>query len=245
MTMKVEIWSDYACPFCFIGKRRFQEALEAFEHKDGIEVVYRSFELDPSAVHEPGRSIHELLAAKYGMSVEKARQSNENLGQQAAQLGLKFDFEAMKPGNTFDAHRLMAWAKEQGKGDAMAERLFKAYFTDGLLLEDRKVLEALAEEAGLPRAEASAVLESDRYFEQVRAEEQDGAQLGIQGVPFYVLDRKYGVSGAQHPDAFLQVLRQAWDERQAEAAGPAPESAGDAGAACAPGDEACELPDRH
>ncbi|SDS45296.1 Predicted dithiol-disulfide isomerase, DsbA family [Paenibacillaceae bacterium GAS479] len=243
--MKVEIWSDYACPFCYIGKRKFQEALESFEHKDEVEVVYRSFELDPGAEYTPGTSIHELLSRKYGMSVEQAVANNNNLGRQAGEMGLNFNFDVMKTGNTFDSHRLMAWAVEQGKGDELAERLFKAYFTDGLLLQDRQVLVALAGEVGLSAEEAGQVLASDRYSELVRAEEQVGSELGIRGVPFYVMDRKLGVSGAQSPAAFLQVLQQAWAEKQAGAEAPAAAESGEntaAGDNCADG--SCEVPAR-
>ncbi|MCM3749979.1 DsbA family oxidoreductase [Paenibacillus pasadenensis] len=236
--MKVEIWSDYACPFCYIGKRKFQEALAAFEHKDEVEVVYRSFELDPGTKYVPGSNIHDILADKYGATSDQIRANNANLGRQAADMGLTFNFDDIKRGSTFDAHRLMAWAVEKGKGDVMAERLFKAYFTDGLLLEDRSVLAGLVAEAGLPQAEAEEVLASERYSELVRAEEGIGSELGIRGVPFYVLDRKLGVSGAQSPAAFLQVLQQAWAEQ--EQSGSSSAEVED-GAACAP-DEACELP---
>ncbi|OXM13433.1 DsbA family oxidoreductase [Paenibacillus herberti] len=240
--MKVEIWSDYACPFCYIGKRKFQEALESFEHKDDVEVVYRSFELDPGAEYAPGTSIHELLSRKYGMSVEQAIANNNNLGRQAGEMGLNFNFDAMKTGNTFDSHRLMAWAVEQGKGDELSERLFKAYFTDGLLLQDRQVLVTLAGEVGLSAEEAEQVLVSNRYSELVRAEEQVGSELGIRGVPFYVMDRKVGVSGAQSPASFLQVLQQAWAEKQAGANAPATAEPGAntaAGDNCADG--SCEV----
>ncbi|WP_048746240.1 DsbA family oxidoreductase [Paenibacillus sp. P22] len=237
--MKVEIWSDYACPFCYIGKKRFELALQSFPHRDKIEVVYRSFELDPNAKHVPGTSIHELLSRKYGFPLEQAKASNANVGSQAAELGLTFDFDAMKTGNTFDAHRLMHWASQQGKGNALSEGLFRAYFEQGRLLEDRQTLAELAAEAGLDAAEAAEVLASGRYEAETRRDEQEGSELGIQGVPFYVLDRKYGVSGAQPPSVFLQALEQAWSERAAAAADSVQAGAA-AGGDC--GDGACAVP---
>ena len=166
--MKIEVWSDFVCPFCYIGKRRLEEALESFPHRGNVEVVFRSFELDPHAKKETPLSIHEIIAQKYGISVEEAKRANADIGKQAEALGLTFRFETMKPTNTFDAHRLAQYAKEKGKLHEVVERLFYAYFTESKRISDRDVLLELAEAAGLDRKETEAVLADGRYAEQVR-----------------------------------------------------------------------------
>ncbi|MEK4126940.1 DsbA family oxidoreductase [Anoxybacillus sp. FSL W8-0382] len=210
--MKIEVWSDFVCPFCYIGKRRLEEALESFPHRENVEVVFRSFELDPHAKKETPFSIHEMIAQKYGISVEEAKRANADIGKQAEALGLTFRFETMKPTNTFDAHRLAQYAKEKGK--EVVERLFYAYFTESKRISDRDVLLELAEAAGLDRKETEAVLADGRYAEQVRNEEAIAAQLGIRGVPFFVLNQKYAISGAQPVDVFRQALEKVWAEEQ-------------------------------
>lgn len=212
--MKIEVWSDFVCPFCYIGKRRLEEALASFPHRENVEVVSRSFELDPHAKKETPLSIHEIIAQKYGISVEEAKRANADIGKQAEALGLTFRFETMKPTNTFDAHRLAQYAKEKGKLDEVVERLFYAYFTESKRISDRNVLLELAEAAGLDRKEAEAVLDSERYAEHVRNEEAIAAQLGVRGVPFFVLNQKYAISGAQPVDVFRQALEKAWAEEQ-------------------------------
>ncbi len=212
--MKVEIWSDYVCPFCYIGKRKFERALEQFAQKGEIEVVFRSFELNPAADAHSGISTFRMLAAKYGMSEEQAKATTLNVAQQAAAVGLEFRFEGTVETNTFDAHRLVHFAAAKQKEQELSERLFRAYFTDGVNVGDRARLIGLATEIGLDRNEASAMLESDDYKQVVRDEEQEGSQLGIRGVPFYVFDRKYAVSGAQATEVFLDTLNKAWQEKQ-------------------------------
>ncbi|WP_068777319.1 DsbA family oxidoreductase [Paenibacillus sp. FJAT-26967] len=210
--MKVEIWSDFVCPFCYIGKRRFEEALEQFAHKDEIEVVYRSYELDPNSPRDTNRSMAEILASKYGMSIEQAEATNANITEQAAGVGLTYRMDKLIPTNTFDAHRLAHYAGQHGKAHEMTELLLKAYFTDNKHIGDRDTLAALAAEIGLDKNEAAQVLASDQFTQEVRADEQEGADLGISGVPFFVIDRKYGVSGAQPGEVFVQALQKAWDE---------------------------------
>jgi predicted DsbA family dithiol-disulfide isomerase len=210
--MKVEIWSDVVCPWCYIGKRRFENALERFAHRDDVEVVWRSFELDPSApVRRTGDSA-QRLADKYGMSREQAAASQDRLTQMAAAEGLAFHFENAQSGNTFDAHRLLHLASERGVQDEVKERLFRAYFSEGEAIGEPETLVRLAAEVGLDPAEADKVLGSDTYAAEVRAEEQQASELGINGVPFFVVDRRYGVSGAQPADVLLQVLDRAWAE---------------------------------
>jgi predicted DsbA family dithiol-disulfide isomerase len=216
--MLVDIWSDVVCPWCYLGKRRFEAALERFEHRDGVEVHWHSFELDPNAGAASDVPGAERLAAKYDMSVEEAQARHAQLEQLAADAGLEYHLDRTRGGNSFDAHRLHQLAIDRGLGDAVMERLMRAYFTDGETIGDRDTLVRVVSEAGLDPDEASEVLESDRYSDEVRADEQTAARLGIHGVPFFVLGRRYGVSGAQTADIILQALTQAWNETEAGAA---------------------------
>jgi predicted DsbA family dithiol-disulfide isomerase len=210
--MQVEIWSDIVCPWCYIGKRRFETALAEFSHADDVEVVWRAFELDPSAPRHREGSLADHVARKYGMNAEQARASQERLTDLAAEEGVEFRFDKAQPGNTFDAHRLVHLASERGVQDAMKERMLAAYLTEGVPIGDPETLVALAEEVGLDRDEARDVVFGDRYADAVRAEERDAVALGITGVPFFVIDRKYGVSGAQASSVLVDVLDNAWRE---------------------------------
>lgn len=213
--MKIEIWSDYVCPFCYIGKKRLDAALEKFEHRAEVELELRSFELDPQADSSLKQSTHSMLAEKYGMTVEKAREMSTGIKQQAAAVGLEFNFDNMLVINTFDAHRLAQFAEERGKGVEVGEMLLNAYFTHNADLASYDVLADIAERAGLSRTEALAVLEGHQYADRVQAQEQEGSQLGIRGVPFFVFNRKYAVSGAQPTEVFLDTLNKVWQESQA------------------------------
>jgi predicted DsbA family dithiol-disulfide isomerase len=212
MPLAVEIWSDVVCPWCFIGKRRFEAALARFERRDEVRVTWRSFELDPSAPPRGEGSVADALAAKYGMSREQADAMHAQMTELAAAEGLDFRFDRAQRSGTFDAHRLVHLAAVHGLADAMEERLMRAYFTEGEAVGDVETLARLADEVGVPAEEAHAVLGSDRYADAVRDDEALAARLGIRGVPFYVLGRRYGVSGAQPADALLAALRRAWDE---------------------------------
>jgi predicted DsbA family dithiol-disulfide isomerase len=213
--MHVEIWSDIACPWCFIGKRRFEAALAAFEHRDQVQVTWRSFELDPSAPRERPGDRAEHLAAKYGSSVEQARAMQQQMTDVAAGEGLDFRFDLARDGTTFDAHRLLHLAHAHGAQDAMKERLMRGYLSEGELMSDRDALERLALEVGLPEDEVRDVLATDRYAEDVRADERTATSLGISAVPFFVVDRAIGASGAQPPEVLGDVLRQGWEARPA------------------------------
>ncbi|MBD7913352.1 MULTISPECIES: DsbA family oxidoreductase [Clostridium] len=204
--MKIEVWSDFVCPFCYIGKRRLEIALNKFKHKDEVEVIFKSFELDPGAKKKYDENIHELIAKKYGIPLEQAKGSNAKLVEQAKEVGLNFNFDDLIPTNTFDAHRLSHYAKTEGKMNELAERLLKAYFVDSLNLSDHKVLAVLAGEVGLNEEEALKVLESEEYGTNVRNDEKTASKLNITGVPFFVFNNKYAVSGAQPPELFLEVL---------------------------------------
>jgi predicted DsbA family dithiol-disulfide isomerase len=208
--MKIEIWSDIVCPWCYIGKRRFERALSDFAHRDNVEVVWRSFELDPHAPRHSDESPKEVLARKYGMSLAEAEAAEAHMTAMAAQEGLDYRFDRAQRGNSFDAHRLLHLARERGVQDAMKERLLGAYFTEGLPIADVDTLVRLAEEVGIDRAEARAVLEGEAYGDAVRADERRARLLGISGVPFFVLDSRYGISGAQSPQVIVDALERAW-----------------------------------
>ncbi|WP_302622195.1 DsbA family oxidoreductase [Brevibacillus laterosporus] len=212
--MKVEVWSDFACPFCYIGKQQIEAALDKFAHKDDVEVVFRSFELDPKAQRDVDYDVHDMLVAKYGMSRDQAIAMNENLSSKAKEVGLTFQFDTLILTNTFDAHRLAKYAFKQGKMNPMTQELFQAYFTDSRHLGDHETLVELAVKVGLDRDEALKVLADDDYSVDVRSDEEEASRLGVSGVPFFVIDRKYAVSGAQSTDMFLNALQTAWKESQ-------------------------------
>ena len=211
--MDVEIWSDIACPWCYIGKRRFEAALAQFEHAADVRVNWRSFELDPAAPHEREADRATRLAEKYGITVEQAREMEQQLTGTAAGEGLEFRFDIARSGTTFDAHRIVHLAQDHGIQDAMKERLLRAYFSEGKLISDPETLVDLAAEVGLPEAGARATLASDRYAEQVRDDERTALALGISAVPTFVVDRALGASGAHPPEALLELLRQGWADR--------------------------------
>ena len=210
--MRVEIWSDVVCPWCYVGKRNFEAALARFEHRDEVEVTYRSFELDPSAPAEREGDYATHLARKYGMSLAQAQQMIETMTATGARAGAVLDFEKARPGNTFDAHRLLHLARERGLQEALKERLLQATFAEGEPIGDREALLRLGVEAGLPADEAAAVLDGDAYAADVRADEEQAMDFGISAVPFFVLDRRFGVPGAQAPDVLLQALQRAWEK---------------------------------
>ena len=209
--MLVEIWSDIACPWCYVGKRRFEAALAEFEHRDEVQVVWRSFELDPDAPPERVGDRAVRIAEKYGMTVEQARSMEQRMIDMAAAEGLDFRFDIARSGTTFDAHRVVHLAQKYGLQDAMKERLLRAYFTEGELVSDRETLVRLAAQVGLREDEAREALAGDRYAPQVRDDERSAEQLGIRAVPTFVIDRALGVSGAQNPPELLELLRQGWE----------------------------------
>ena len=210
--MRVEIWSDVVCPWCYVGKRNFEAALARFEHRDAVEVIWRAFELDPSAPAEREGDYAAHLARKYGMSLDQAGKMIETMTGTGAKAGVALDFGRARPGNTFDAHRLIHLAGERGVQDAVKERFLRATFTDGEPIGDRAALVRLAVEAGLAEDEAESVLENGTYAAEVRAEETEALEFGISAVPFFVIDRKFGVPGAQPPDVILNVLERAWEK---------------------------------
>jgi predicted DsbA family dithiol-disulfide isomerase len=210
--MKVEIWSDVVCPWCYVGKRRFETALASFEHRADVEVHWRSFELDPSAPAVREGDPVQRLADKYGMSRAQALATDARLTDLATVEGLDFHLQIARSGNTFDAHRLLHLAADNGIQDAVKERFMRAYFTESEAVGEHATLVRLAVDAGLDETDVNTVLSSDRYASDVRADEQQAAAYGISGVPFFVVDARYGISGAQSSEVILATLRTAYAE---------------------------------
>jgi predicted DsbA family dithiol-disulfide isomerase len=213
--MKVDIWSDVVCPWCYIGKRRFEAALVRFPHKSEIHLTWRSFELDPSAPPSPDRTGHyvEHLAHKYGTTTDQAQLMIDRVTSAAAEEGLSYRFDIARRGNTFDAHRLLHLALRNGVQDELKERLDHATFTEGLPVSDHQALTEVAVEVGLDEIEVKEVLTSDTYADAVRADEAQARTYGISAVPFFVIDGKYGIAGAQPSEVIADALERAWSER--------------------------------
>jgi predicted DsbA family dithiol-disulfide isomerase len=234
----VEIWSDIACPWCYVGKARFEKALAAFAHRDDVEVVHRSFELDPGRAKGDVEPVLGLLAKKYGMSEEQAAAGEANLAAQAAGEGLPYRSEGRDHGGTFDLHRLLQLARARGRQSELLDLFYRANFAGerSVFADADAYLVELAVEAGLAEDEVREVLgDPSAYAQEVRADEREAAELGVSGVPFFVIDRRYGVSGAQPAELFSQALTQAWGERS-------PLTVLSDGDACGP--DGCEVPQR-
>ncbi|HET9624819.1 MAG TPA: DsbA family oxidoreductase [Kofleriaceae bacterium] len=212
--LTIDIWSDIACPWCYIGKRHLEAALDKFEHKAEVDIVWRAFELDPSAprVRDSSQSYAERLAKKYGMPTPEAQKRIDHMVGVAASDGLDFRFDQIKPGNTFDAHRALHLAHERGKQGELKERMMRAYLTEGQAIGEPEVVIGLAREVGLDEQEVRTTLAGERYTREVRQDEALARELGISGVPFFVLGGKLGVSGAQPAEVLLGALHKAWDD---------------------------------
>jgi predicted DsbA family dithiol-disulfide isomerase len=223
----VEVWSDIACPWCYVGKRRLEGALDRFPHRDAVRVVWRAFELDPAAppIRDASASYAERLAKKYRTSVAQADGMLRRMTDVAAADGLSFHFDRVRSGNTFDAHRVLHLARERGVQDAVKERFLRAYMTEGEPIGDRETLVRLASEAGLQADEVRAALAGDDHGAAVRADEDEARSLGITGVPFFAVAGRFAVSGAQPVEVLLDALSRAWEQERGELA---------AGAACGP-----------
>lgn len=222
--MKIEVWSDFACPFCYLGKKRFEKALEKFDHKDQVEVIYKAYQLNPHAPKVMDGSAAENFAANHGLSVAQAEERFAMFTKAAAEEGLVYRYDIMQMTKTFDAHRLAKWSRKFNLEAAWTDRLMRAYFTDGLNIADPETLAFLAKGIGLDSDVAKAILKSSQYANQVFEEQAEARQIGVQGVPFFVLNRTYGVSGAQSEAYFLQVLNHLWQENEIKP--PVQESAG-------------------
>jgi predicted DsbA family dithiol-disulfide isomerase len=210
-TLSVDVWSDVVCPFCYLGSQQLTQAIERFEHD--VTVTHHAFELDPNSPASIAESLEELVATKYQMPVERANALHRRLEAQANEVGLTFNFAIARPANSLDAHRLIALAATQGLSEAMSIRLFRAYFTEGLLISDRAVLSDLAREVGV--RDALALWDGEDFVKGVRADEESAHALGINGVPAFVIDQRVMVSGAQGVEAILGALRDAWESRAA------------------------------
>ncbi len=212
--LKIDIWSDIACPWCFIGKRKFEAAVEQFSDGDkAVDIEFHSFELAPDTpVDFDGSEVDFLVSHKH-MPAEQVGQMLEQVGGIAAEVGLSYDFDALRHTNTVKAHQLLHYAKTQGKQAEMKERLLSAYFQEGRHVGRVQDLSDLASDVGLDREAVVAALESDEFLPAVNADKEKAMEYGINGVPFFVIDGKYGVSGAQAPETFVQVLETAWGAR--------------------------------
>lgn len=219
--MRIDVWSDVVCPWCYIGKRRLEQALAA-ENGDQAEIVWHSFQLDPSSTNDDPRDLPTRLGEKYGRGREWGVQANAHVTEIAAELGLEYHLDQAKSANTVDAHRLLHLARElvdagqvpADTQDRLKERLLKAYFTDGLPVGDHPTLARLAEETGLPADRVADVLAGTTYTEEVAADQAQALAYGANGVPFFVIDEKYGVSGAQPVEVFREALRRANADRK-------------------------------
>lgn len=230
MKMKVDIWSDTRCPFCYIGKRKFETALEQFPHKDKVEVEWHSFELDPGIKTEPGMNSYDYLAKHKGINRESSVRLHQHVTDMAKEVGLDYRFDTTVVANSFDAHRLIQLAKLNGLGDAIEERLFKAYFMEGKDISDHLTLIILGDEIGLDGRLVKKMLDSDDMADEVRYDQRQAHELGINGVPFFVMNDHYGISGAQQPEVFSQTLEKAWGEYEKQ--NPKVVMAGDDSMAC-------------
>lgn len=210
--MNVEIWSDVMCPFCYIGKRKFEAALDQFPHKDQINVIWKSFQLNPDMPTDPSRSVLDHMAEVKGIPVSQAKQMHDHVTAMAREVGLEYNFAQAVVANSFDAHRLVQLAKQHGLGDAAEERIFRAYFTEGRNTADHATLAELGAEIGLDKTEVEQMLQTDAYAEAVAQDIYESRQIGVRGVPFFVINRKYAISGAQPPETFLGALQTAWAE---------------------------------
>ncbi|MFI6703255.1 DsbA family oxidoreductase [Streptomyces sp. NPDC050509] len=218
--MRVEIWSDIACPWCYIGKARFEKGLAGFAHRDEVEVVHRSFELDPRLTKGETGTVIDMLAAKTGRTRAEAREMEEHVASNARSEGLGYRVDGRDYGSTFDIHRVLHLAKVRGRQDTLLDLVYRANFAEERSVFDVDTLVGLAVEAGLEDAEVRGVLaDPDAYAAEVRADQREAAELGASGVPFFVLDRRYGVSGGQPAEVFTQALEQAWDSRTQAGAG--------------------------
>lgn len=210
--MKVEIWSDVMCPFCYIGKRKFEAALAQFPHKDKVELVWKSFQLAPELKTQPDKNVHQFLSEHKGISVEQAKGMNDYVTQLASEVGLVYNFDKSIVANSLNAHRFTHFAKRYNKQNEAEEALFRSYFTDRKNIDDHETLVALGKEIGLDAAALQAALENGSYTDDVQADIYEARQIGVRGVPFFVFNRRYAVSGAQEVKAFLETLERSFDE---------------------------------
>ncbi|KOY80428.1 DsbA family oxidoreductase [Lysinibacillus macroides] len=210
--MKIEIWSDYVCPFCYIGKKQLEKAIQDTGYDGQVELIYKSYQLDPTTPVDSNVSVYESLAKKYEISFEKAQEMTEGVTARAKEVGLNYNFSNLMEENTLKAHRLVKWAEQQGDVTALVESLLYSHFIEGKRIGQDEVLLTIAEQVGLQREEVAKILVADTFKEEVEADIQEGLQLGVRGVPFFVLNRKYGISGAQPQQVFEETLHKVAEE---------------------------------
>jgi protein disulfide-isomerase len=210
-TFKIEIWSDILCPFCYIGKRKLEKALETFEGKEFLEIDWRSYQLDPDAKSQPNTDVYDYLAKRKGQTRDWSVKMHEQVANTAKQEGLEYNFEKSIIANSYDAHRLIHLAKKYKLGDQAEETIFKAYFTEGKDIANKTTLIAIGKEIGLKEEEINEVLNSDKYGAEVRADIEEAQNIGVRGVPFFVMDRAYAVSGAQPVEVFTETLEKTFE----------------------------------
>lgn len=210
--MKIEVWSDIVCPFCYIGKRNLETALEEFSESHDIEVIWKSFQLDPNAQPPEGVNSYQYLAQIKGKSLDWSIEAHQQITEMAAQVGLEYRFDLAKPANTFLAHRLIQLAKSLGKGEEAEEALFKAHFTDGKNIQDHRTIIEIGADLNIDAQEVQNLVDSDAYSDEVKRDIFEAKQLGISSVPFFVLDNKYGVAGAQPAHVLLSYIDKCYIE---------------------------------
>lgn len=208
--MKIEVWSDFVCPFCYIGKRHLEEALTLFSHVDCVTVEYKSFSLSPNSIFHSQTNDHERWGEDHD-SLAQTRMLREDIQKQAQAVGLTYNFDHMKPSNTFDAHRMVKYAVKEQKGQDMVERLLRAYFMEGACLSDHETLFRLAAGIGLTPSKVEQILQTDRYETKVKCDQMEAEQIGVQSVPFYIFDEQYAVKGVQPSEVLVDVLEQVWE----------------------------------
>lgn len=209
--LKIEIWSDVMCPFCYIGKRKIENAINVFPNKNQVEIEWKSFQLDPRVKSQPGKSTYDYLAEKYGRDRQWSVEMHENVTNQAKAEGLEYNFDKAIIANSFDAHRLSHLAKKRGKGNELEELIFKVYFTDGKDVSEIETLVELGKNVDLDENEIRNMLASNQFKEEVQNDIVEAQKIGVRGVPFFVLDRKYAISGAQPQEVFSETLEKAWE----------------------------------
>ncbi len=212
--MKIEIWSDYACPYCYIGKRRLEKALENFSDRENIEISFKSFELDPSASYKTTTNTRERISGKYRISIQKAQQMIDGITEYAKSVGLDFNYDTVHYTNTFDAHRIAKYAETKGKGIEISEKLLYAYFTENKQMSDHKVLTDIASEIGLDKLEVENILKGKKFAADVRNDEYESSRLGIQVVPFLLINGKYSITGVKPSKVLIKAIEKALQEEK-------------------------------
>jgi predicted DsbA family dithiol-disulfide isomerase len=214
LKVRIDVWSDYACPWCALGIYRLDAALGQFEHREAVDIVHRAFELHPGAPAQTDRTMDEVVAAKYQMSPEQVRAGHDRLTALGSEVGMEFQFERIRLTNTFDAHRLARSARGAKTESALVKGLFGAYFTEGRLLSETEVLLDIAEAAGLDRGTAHEVVTSGAFGPEVRADEREAQQLEVTGVPHFLINGRWAIPGAQDIETLVLVLRRAWERTE-------------------------------